>query len=484
MKIIVTVHQFLPDFSSGTEVIALGIAKELQHRGHEVTVVTGFHDRRAVPDAERFDSYVYDGLRVERFRHSPHPMGDQRGITELTYDNRLFARAFDALLAEIEPDVVHFVHLARLSASLIEPCVARGIPTVFTATDFWAVCPYSQLRLGPTTLCDGPDAGAFNCVRHLAANMAARQPTALGRNLSAAALASRAPDWMLDIGVRAAKARLPMAPAFLTEVRDLVGRQPFLREQLNRIDRVIAPSRIMERKLVGGGVEAERVEFLPYGIDVSRLTRDVRRGTGRTLRLGFTGSVAEHKGVEVALDAMRRLDPAIPVELEIYGATGDNPGYQAFYRHVQAAAAADPRIRLHPPFDNSRLDEVLGSFDVLLVPSLWHENTPLVVYEAFAAGCPVIASDVEGIAEVVRHGVDGLLFTPGDSAALAAHIERLAGDRDLLRRLAARARPPLSIPDHVTRLEAIYDEVMAVPVADEAMTIDLAGVVIAAPIHA
>jgi glycosyltransferase involved in cell wall biosynthesis len=527
MKIIVTVHQFLPDFSSGTEVIALGIATELQSRGHEVTVVTGFHERRRLADAERFDSYVYDGLRVERFRHSQHPMGDQRGITELTYDNRLFARAFDALLAEIEPDVVHFVHLARLSASLIEPCVARGIPTVFTATDFWAVCPYSQLRLGPTTLCDGPDDGALNCVRHLAANMAARSPSAAGRALSAAAVASRAPGWMLELGVRAAKARLPMAPAFFTEVRDLVGRQSFLRRQLNRIDRVIAPSRVMERKLVQGGVEAERVEFLPYGIDVSRLTRGAERGTGRALRLGFTGSVAEHKGVAVALEAMRLVDPALPVELDIYGAPGDNPAYQAFYRQVRAAAAADPRIRLHEPFDQSRLNEVLGSFDALVVPSLWHENTPLVVYEAFAAGCPVIGSDVEGIAEIVRHGVDGLLFTPGDSAALAACIERVAGDRDLLRRLAARARAPLSVPDHVTRLEAIYAEVMpaavdevvvaavagrvkvavadearavalggalkvvalageamVAPVADEVMTMAIDGVVIAAPTHA
>jgi glycosyltransferase involved in cell wall biosynthesis len=144
MKIIVTVHQFLPEYSAGTEVIALGIARELQERGHEVVVVTGYPDPRSLRDNERFDRYTHDGLRVERFRHSPHPMGDQQVVTELAYDNRLFARAFDRLLAEVEPDVVHFVHLARLSAWLIEPCVERGIPTVFTVTDFWPVCPYTS----------------------------------------------------------------------------------------------------------------------------------------------------------------------------------------------------------------------------------------------------------------------------------------------------------------------------------------------------
>jgi glycosyltransferase involved in cell wall biosynthesis len=462
MKIIVTVHQFLPEFSSGTELIALGIAKELQGRGHDVTVVTGFPDPRPLADDERFDRYSYDGLRVERFRHSAHPMGGQRVVTELTYDNHLFARAFDRLLAEVEPDVVHFVHLARLSAALVGPCVARGIPTVFTATDFWPVCPYSQLRLAGNEICDGPDALGLNCIRHFASNMA-------GHPISVPGIASRAPGWMLELGVRAAVgSRLPMAPAFVAEVRALVERQPFLRRQLNLIDRVLAPSRIMERKLTEGGIDADRVEFLPYGINVEGMTRRDDRGSEPVLRLGFIGSVAEHKGVEVAVNAVKRLHPSFPVELSIHGAPGDNAVYQAYYRHIQALAGTDPRITVHPPFHNREVKRVLAGLDALIVPSLWHENTPLVVYEAFAAGCPVIASRVEGIAEVVRHEENGLLFGAGDSVSLAGAIARVARDRPFLRALASRTRPPLSVPDHVSRLEEIYEELLgARSLADE-----------------
>lgn len=69
MKVVLTVHQFLPDFYAGTEIITLGIARELMRRGHEVTVVTGFPSRTPLTENQRFDSYVYESIRVERFFH-------------------------------------------------------------------------------------------------------------------------------------------------------------------------------------------------------------------------------------------------------------------------------------------------------------------------------------------------------------------------------------------------------------------------------
>ncbi|HEX8273766.1 MAG TPA: glycosyltransferase [Longimicrobiaceae bacterium] len=454
MKILITVHQFLPEFSTGTEVIALGIARELRARGHRVLVVTGFPDARRLPDAERFDRYEYDGIPVERFRHSPHPMGAQRAVTEMAYDNRLFAEEFGAVLARFAPDLVHFVHLARLSASLVGPCVERGIPTVFTATDFWAVCPFSQLRLPDQSICAGPGPGALNCVRHLVAGSGARRASVLG-------LARHAPDWMLGLGVRAAEMRLPLAPPVLDEVAALARRQGFVREQLGRVDRVLAPSRLMERTLAAGGIAPGRVSFLPYGIDTAGIERRTDRGSGPALRLGFVGSLTEHKGLDVAVGAVRRLPPELPVELAVHGAPADGPAGRAYLDAVRSLAGGDPRIRFHGPFRNREVGGVLAGLDALVVPSVWHENTPLVVYEAFAAGCPVVASDVEGIAEVVRHGVDGLLFARGDADALARALLRLAEDRALVAALAGQTRPPLAVGEHVDRLESVYAELLA-----------------------
>ena len=281
------------------------------------------------------------------------------------------------------------------------------------------------------------------------------------RRASVLGLARHAPDWMLGLGVRAAEMRLPLAPPVLDEVAALARRQGFVREQLGRVDRVLAPSRLMERTLAAGGIAPGRVSFLPYGIDTAGIERRTDRGSGPALRLGFVGSLTEHKGLDVAVGAVRRLPPELPVELAVHGAPADGPAGRAYLDAVRSLAGGDPRIRFHGPFRNREVGGVLAGLDALVVPSVWHENTPLVVYEAFAAGCPVVASDVEGIAEVVRHGVDGLLFARGDADALARALLRLAEDRALVAALAGQTRPPLAVGEHVDRLESVYAELLA-----------------------
>ena len=106
--------------------------------------------------------------------------------------------------------------------------------------------------------------------------------------------------------------------------------------------------------------------------------------------------------------------------------------YIASLRH---AAAADPRIRLAGAYGAAEGDDVFAGMDVLVVPSVWYENTPFVVLEAFAAGVPVVASDLGGLSEVVREGENGCLFPAGDARSLGALLQSLAADPGRLRRL-------------------------------------------------
>jgi hypothetical protein len=127
MKVVLTVHQFVPDYAAGTEVLTFETAKGLQRLGHDVCVVAAFPDQQDLRDDQRFDSYSY---------HAYVPMGGQSNITEAEYRNVLFGARFRDLLDSIQPDVVHFFHLARLSASLVEACYQLGIPTVLTAPPY------------------------------------------------------------------------------------------------------------------------------------------------------------------------------------------------------------------------------------------------------------------------------------------------------------------------------------------------------------
>ena len=108
--------------------------------------------------------------------------------------------------------------------------------------------------------------------------------------------------------------------------------------------------------------------------------------------------------------------------------------------------------------------EILALFDVFVLPSLW-EGLPLALVEAAAAGKPIVATDIDGVREVVRNGETGLLVPPRDSAALAAAVLRLLDDPDLARRLAGRARaevPPLyTVERMVSETASLYLEIAA-----------------------
>ena len=156
MKILLTVHQFFPEYFSGTEVLTFSVAKELKKRGHDVSVFTGFPARTHMPEDERFDEYDIDGIHVYRFHHAYIPMGGQSAVTEVEYDSHLTARYFTRMLRDLKPDIVHFFHLSRLGVGLIDATIDAQIPAYYTPTDFWSVCPTSQLLLRDGSVCPGP----------------------------------------------------------------------------------------------------------------------------------------------------------------------------------------------------------------------------------------------------------------------------------------------------------------------------------------
>lgn len=446
MKILLVVHLFLPDYFSGTEILTLHTALELKSRGHEVQVLTGFPATVPLSDVERFDRYLHEGIPVTRFKHAHAAMGEQSNVAEQEYDNHLSARKFTALLDEFQPDLVHFFHLMRISASVVDICRARGLPMVLTPTDFWFICPTSQLRLPDGSMCPGPDELGANCVRHLASLKM--------RGLAASAL-NHLPAPLLSGVVRLAS-RTPLRlvkPANL--VAALSQRQAFLKDRLNRIDKVLVPTRSMQQILHQHGLDPAHVRFCSYGIRMPHRPARGPRMQG-PLRLGVIG-FGEHKGAHVVIEALRKL-PDADLALKVYGRPTDFPDYA---RRLEQLAAADPRVQLCGSFPNDQIGVILSQLEILLVPSLWFENAPLVIYSAQAAGVPVVASDVTGVAELITDGDNGRLFPPGDVDRLAGIIAALAQDRSQIARYSERARMPKTIAAYTVELLAVYGELGA-----------------------
>jgi glycosyltransferase involved in cell wall biosynthesis len=445
--VLLVVHQFFPHFTAGTEVLTLGVARELRRRGHTVRIVAGHPGRDDLGESERWVRDEFDGFEVDRFHHAYVPMQGQRSMIEVGSDNALAARHFAGILAGFRPDRVHYFHLNRLGTGLILAAEAVGVRQSFTPTDFWTICTTAQLRLPDGQLCQGPSLHAGNCAKHFAQNPA--RPA--GVRFVARTLPTAVADALVPIARAASAARLP----FVAEVRALEERLPKTVSRLNRLQSILAPNAFMRAKLLEHGVHPERVVESAFGVDLPATApaREGRRRADGPLRVGFIGTLGPHKGAHVLLSAFARL-PRGACSLRIHGNPADFPDY---VQELSALAAGLEDVAFAGTFPNHAIFDVMADLDVLVVPSLWYENTPLVVYSAQAAGTVVVASDHPGIAAVVRHEVDGLLFPSGDANALAQLLGRLATDRELLERLAAHVRPPRSTSDYVDELLRLWD---------------------------
>lgn len=447
MRIVLAVHQFLPDYSSGTEIMTYETAKQLQRRGHEVVVFTGFPFSSPIKDADRFDRYEYDGILVERFFHTHMPMGRQSNIMELEYTNHLFAEYFREYLLEKKPDLIHFFHLVRLSTSAIDVCSELGIPTVFTPTDFWFICPFEQLRLPGNRICAGPDRHSGNCLKHLLYEIDRPGWKLIYRLM---------PDWLVSFIMTLIATGWNFDSKYTPLARALAARREFVRERINKIGKIIAPSEVMRALLSENHIDKNKVVHLPFGINLSYFQGQRSKKTSDILRIGFIGSLLEHKGVHIFLEAFREIEDD-RIEALIYGNTNISSGY---LKKIKDIVGNDRRVKFLGTFPNQEIGEILSNLDVLVMPSLWHENTPLVLYSAQAAKCPVVASDVAGISEVITHRVDGLLFEMGNPADLKRILLSLIEDRKQLQLLSSNAKTPLSMEGYAERLTSIYESLL------------------------
>ncbi|MCC7275261.1 MAG: glycosyltransferase [Alphaproteobacteria bacterium] len=237
-------------------------------------------------------------------------------------------------------------------------------------------------------------------------------------------------------------------------------RELMLKAHLAGIDRFVAPSRFLRDRYVAWGLPADRMVVLGNGraLPPAAEPRAETAGKGRN-RFAILGNLSPYKGTDVALAAARRLAAGgVDFTLDVFG----SPRYQAdaFVARLQDdVAALDGRARLHGVYRPAEVPALLAEVDWVVVPSIWWENAPLVVEEAFHHRRPVICSAIGGLAERVRDGVDGLHFRPGDPVALADVMMRAASEPLLWDRLAGAIRPVRSIDavlkDHLALYRAL-----------------------------
>jgi glycosyltransferase involved in cell wall biosynthesis len=206
--------------------------------------------------------------------------------------------------------------------------------------------------------------------------------------------------------------------------------------ELRRAAHVFTPSAYLRELAIGWGVSAERVSVLPNPAPpLPQLPpRDeLRRSLGLDgATLVFAGRLTAQKSLEIALEALAEAGGVVRLLL-----AGEGDRREALERRAAELGIGD-RVSFLGPQPRERVLELFHAGDAALLSSSW-ENFPHTVVEALAVGTPVLATSTGGVAEVVRHGENGLLVEPGDAGGLAAAIRRYFGDPPLQERLRAEA---------------------------------------------
>lgn len=422
MKVLHLLHQAPPVHLGGTELAAASLAAAQRARGYEVALVAASLDP-TLAEGEWREGEALSVRLLER--------GHRRRYADLSerIDPPGAAEALAALVRRERPELVHVHHLLGWGPASVAAVRRAGAAVVWTLHDAYALCERATLLRA-----DGGDCAperAPRCVDCLA-----------GFPLA-------------DLEVARADPSLPRQRARLRAHR--AARDRAVREALAAADLLAAPSRHAAGWLERAGwLTAGAVCLLPGGSDLPP-GPTARRPPGAPATVGFIGSLAPHKGALVFARALARLDPervrgrlAAPLEW-----------FPDETRRVAQALGPQRREALLGRLEPSERAAFYAGLDALVVPSLWDENAPLVILEARRSGVPVIASDRGALREHVRDGVDGLRFPPGDEAALAERLARLAADPALGSRLAAAAPRTPSWDEVASRAEGLYREALS-----------------------
>jgi len=226
-------------------------------------------------------------------------------------------------------------------------------------------------------------------------------------------------------------------------------------------DRVVAVCGWLNDALIGNGMPSHKIMLCRQGVDIntSLTTSNQVNNSSGIFRFGFVGRWDPVKGVHVLVDAFKRFPKHIRAELHILAIAAGTEA-EKYGQQVRRSAADDQRIRFLPGTRDRQSLNVFLDLDALLVPSQCLETGPLVVLEAFAAGKPVIGSDLGGIRELVDHDRNGLLVPHDNVTAWTAAMVRLATQSGLLEQLRLGIGPVRTMTDVAHDMAALYGKLL------------------------
>jgi glycosyltransferase involved in cell wall biosynthesis len=389
----------------GADKYALDLAALMAHHGHEV-VPFAMKDKRDLPT--EWKKYFVSPVETERVTFSLAGL-KTAGRVLYSFEAR---RKFAALLDAAKPDLVHVHNIYhQISPSILPEAKKRRLPVVMTAHDYKLIAPnYSLFHDG--VICERTKPHRFwEAVKH----------RCIKRSYAASALEALEMSLHRAWGV-----------------------------WKDNIDVIIAPSRFMAAMLEGYGVDKKKIVYVPHCID--SVVWNPSYGGSYAL---YVGRLSPEKGVDVLIRAAAK---AKHIPVRIIGEGPDLARLRALAKELGAS-----NVDFHGFKKGDALAQEYAGARFVVVPSVWYEVAGLIVLEAYAAGKPVIASQIGGLSELIREGETGLFASAGDAAGLAEKMSALWDTPQVSKEMGLTARAWVEkefTPDlHYRRIMEVYNRV-------------------------
>lgn len=422
MNITYLVHGFPPFENAGTEQHTALLAREMVEAGHNTTVISATRQPGQLHGTVL--SEKWNGISVHRIVNNiptlPLSALERRPEIERTINKIL----------PTDTDIIHIQHTQFLSSQFH----FTG-PMVWTLHDAWGWCPAGgTLLYNQQHICTNPN--SIDCVTCYA-QWRPQIPT-LGRHLIRVAehlspLISPSTLHRLwkHVPNRLRKPLSTETIPLAIEAEQHLHRRNKQFKDLSERCRVISPSKFLQSQAHKQGWNT--VQNIPHGLPKNRFWNTHVGGGG----LLFVGSMVHHKGPQLVSAAYAKAFPTGEVPILF---VGNGP-----------VTVSQKQI---PGVSNSKVYELLQKADGLVMGSLWNENYPIILLEAKAVGCPIIAPRCGGIPEIVTEGVDGILYATGNEEELASAMTTIVEKE-------WSPAPPLSSVDMINRYIALYESSLA-----------------------
>jgi len=438
MHILKIIHGYPPKYNAGSEVYSQSVVNELK-KTEEITVFTREENEYELDF--KFRKETNDGVDFVFVNMARGKDG---------YNHPLLNEKFGRLIDKIKPDVAHIGHLNHLSTGIVDELNKRNIPILYTLHDFWLMCPRGQFLQrnfdgeNLYKICEKQD--NLGCAKSCYSMYFSGHETGVESEL-----------WHMQ--------RLNTHYNSNNDVKHwmnwITTRMSVTKSFIHKVDLFHAPSKyLMNRFINDFKIPKEKVFFLDYGFPTHYL-RPVVPKTNGVYTFGYIGTHIPAKGINLLIKAFSRLEQN--AKLKIFG---KEQGQNTAALKEMAKQSNSPVEFCGEYVNHNLATTVFNKIDCIVVPSIWGENSPLVIHEAQACKIPVITADYGGMKEYIRHEINGLLFKHRNEEDLFEQLKYAINHPDQMKKLGNRGylyskdgKVP-DIKEHCNSLKAIYQDLI------------------------